>query len=157
MIDMLFTSFYQADWDQLSCAPSRCHLSTNHQPYTIGWSTVLWFFFAFSWEQQLAFSGSWKRRHLCSKNGSIKTPDQIFWTAERVQVGLVLIVFRPILSIVYCTHTCWSCWTSLKKKQVLRAAGENANWEQPGRHESKQSCDGSKPWYHRRGVGTVTS
>ena len=39
MIDKLFTSFYQADWDQLSCASSKCHLSTYHQPYTIGWGT----------------------------------------------------------------------------------------------------------------------
>ena len=35
--------------------------------------------------------------------------------------------------------------------QVLWAAGENADWEQPGWHENKQGCNGSSPWHHSRG------
>ena len=36
--------FYQVDWDQLGCASPKCHLSTYHQPHTLGWGTVLSFF-----------------------------------------------------------------------------------------------------------------
>ena len=52
---------------------------------------------------------------------------------------------------IFVSSKSWKAW----KTQVLRATGEDANWEQPGGHESKQSCDGRRPWYNRRGVEEV--
>ena len=39
--------YYQVDRDQLGCASPKCHLSTYHQPHTLGRGTVLSFFSIF--------------------------------------------------------------------------------------------------------------
>ena len=36
------------------------------------------------WPEFFTFTDSWKRCHLCSKNGSLKTSHQVLWSTERI-------------------------------------------------------------------------